>query len=166
MSSRRITPMTEAEQIIVATQIATMRWIMIGRVPDHLIKSLDRMVGLMKLPKPARMVGHDHPWDPSREELRASERLTEDEVNILTEWIDAISEIFNGRVPAAAIDAYLKFERELYGLIRMPERTKKWWRSSARRNSPPTTPVISATPYKWIDARDVPLRSKHARNDN
>ena len=39
----------------------------------------------------------------------------------------------------------------------------KWTPRIARWNRPPTEPVISATPFKWIDPKDIPLRTKAER---
>ena len=73
---------------------------MTGRVPDRLTETLTRMVDLMKPPQSRYIVGNEHSWDPSREEPRVSHRLSADEVNILTEWLNLLEPIFNGRVKA------------------------------------------------------------------
>jgi len=130
-------PMTETEQIIVATQLAAIERILTGHVPDHVIKTLEQFKTKMNLPTPSHKWWHidpwtgylDSKWDPTRETPRASERLSEDEINIVLEWLDAIVPIYNGRVSAPALDASLKLHNQLWELIHLPIAMASKWRA-------------------------------------
>ena len=112
--------MTDAEQAILADMLASIEQVLIGRVPDRILKTLRRFALLMNLPAP-RQYGRETP--------RTSERMSEAEINIVLEWLHAILPIYNGRVSAPAIDASLKLDRELWDLVHMPVLAAGWWRS-------------------------------------
>jgi hypothetical protein len=94
--------MTEIEQNLAANLLGRIGDILAGRVPERVVKAHARLVTLLNLPSYKR-----------RSPPCASERLSEDELQILVEWLDAAIEIYNGHTSAPAIDAHLKLDRLL-----------------------------------------------------
>lgn len=125
-------PMNEHEQHVVATMLGRIGDIIAHHAPERVVKAHARLVELLKLPAPGMPNLIDNyndleRWAPTRETPRASERLSEDELHILIEWLETVIEIYNGRVSAPAIDAHIKLDRLLWALAHMPIKTKPWW---------------------------------------
>jgi hypothetical protein len=122
--------LSDAERVIVAEMLARIGDVLARRTPERVIKAHARLVKLLELPephKPRRFPNY------SRETSRSSERLTEDETLMLLEWLDVLMPIYNGRVLLPVMDAHLKLQRALWGLVHMPIKTTPWWRSFDRQ---------------------------------
>ena len=101
-------PITETEKLIVADMLASISWVIIGRTNDRTIELLDRLVMLLELPSPHRWNKFRTVWSPPRQSPRLSERLTEDEVNIIAAWLDSVTQVFDSHSCHMAKDAAAK----------------------------------------------------------
>jgi len=115
-------PITETEKLIVADMLASIGRVIIGRTNDRTIELLDRLVMLLELPAPHRWNKFRTVWSPPRQSPRLSERLTEDEVNIIAAWLDSVTQVFDGRSCHAAKDVAAKIQQELYRIHTVPSK--------------------------------------------
>ena len=102
--SKKIVLLTETERATVAATMASVGRTLNGRVPDRIIKLHHRLTTLLQLP--AWQCGDEQSGPP----------LSSDEINAVLKQLDAVEELYNGRVPAHVIDASLKLRRRLWSL--------------------------------------------------
>lgn len=106
-------PLTEAERLITADMLASIGWVIIGWTNDRTVELLDRLVLLLELPSPRRWNKFRTVWSPPRQSPRLSERLTEDEVNIVSAWLDSVTQVFDGHSSSTAKDVAARIQQEL-----------------------------------------------------
>jgi hypothetical protein len=123
-------PLTEPERTIVSDHMATIEWIVIGRIPDHVIELLDRLIVAMEL-QPRR-------WSKFESLLgarlaRANPTFEPYELSIVVEWFDMIHAHIDGRVSPLAIRLSTKLQTNLRSLAANDYRT--WGRDFDKKVS-------------------------------
>jgi hypothetical protein len=121
-------PMNKEEQHIVSDSLASIAWLISGHVPDRISETLDYLINTLDLPQPRRWQKFAHVWNPPRCLPRVSERMTDDELNIILAWLDSVASIYNDKVNCQAMKLSTRLRHDLELLVTEPFKTRTWWR--------------------------------------